>query len=464
MFKKIFVLALCGLMLVACNTSQVELLSFIDPDSDKLDYDGEVIQAFNTEDNIFAYKDDNTPQSEALWKRIADIEEKLNVEFEMVYDGENIIDLYTAQVAAGSLKTDLIYRSNGNNLWSLGKAGILLPITDFPQYIDLSDTDKYGMPGNLEAAMHNGIPYAVQPVQWPGLQGVECFVIAYNPDKFASNNLTGLHEYYENKTWTWDTMKNVFDTAAPSLGENDVLLEAHGGFLLNTLFISNGFDFVTFVDGEPTFDLTPQEALMAIDYLKDIYTYGEKIEIGTDTDDRWDYTTFIAGNALTVLTTAQAVTTEDIAYEANFAYNIMPFPCGPNVDYGRWAQSVTRIYGLAVTIGAEEPEVVAHVISELCEPFEEFGGSIDGLKEYYRNSVFTTDIDVEIYFAIDDYVRFDYDDVGMINEYTNVIAQNINKASAIELIQKNKNVAEQMYINYLEGNLKGYLIEHMNIE
>ena len=273
-----------------------------------------------------------------------------------------------------------------------------------------------------------------------------------------------MHEYYENKTWTWDTMKSFFDKAVPALGEGEVLFEAHGGFLLNTLFLSNGFDYITFVDGVPTFDLTPSEALKAIDYLKELNTYGEKIEIGTDTDDRWDYTTFIDGDALTVLTTAQAVTTEDIAYEANFEYNIMPFPCGPDVEYGRWAQSVCRIYGLAVTIGADEPEVVAHVISELCEPFEEFGGSIDGLKEYYRNNIFTSDLDVEIYFAIDDYVRYDYDDAGLINDYTNVIAQNIDSSSAIELIQKNKNIAEQAYQNYLEGNLKGYLIEHLNIE
>ena len=142
-----------------------------------------------------------------------------------------------------------------------------------------------------------------------------------------------LHEYYENKTWTWDTMKSVFDSAAPSLREGEVVLEAHGGYFLNSLFMSNGFDFVTMVDGEPVFDPTAQEALDSIEFLKELMTLGDKIELGSDTDDRWEYTTFISGKALTVLTTAQSVTTEDVAYESDFEYSIMPFPSGPDGNY-----------------------------------------------------------------------------------------------------------------------------------
>ena len=437
MLKKLFVLLICSLMIVSCSSNASELLEFIDPNSDVIDYDGEVIKAFNAEDLIWAYEDNNSLQSDALWNRIESVEKSLNVKFEMVNIAENyLVEYFTLNTATGSVDIDLIYRSNGNNLWTIGAAGALYPMTSFPQYIDINDYEKYGAPGILEAAMHNGVPYAVQPVQWPGLQGVECFFIAYNPGMFASNGLTNLHEYYENKTWTWDTMKSVFDSAAPSLREGEVVLEAHGGYFLNSLFMSNGFDFVTMVDGEPVFDPTAQEALDSIEFLKELMTLGDKIELGSDTDDRWEYTTFISGKALTVLTTAQSVTTEDVAYESDFEYSIMPFPSGPNGEYGKWAQSVTRIYGLAIPLGADEPECVAHAISELCEPFEEFGGSKEGLMQYYRNNVFSTDLDVEIYFAVDDFVRYDYDDAGMINHYTSVIAQNIDRFSPIELIEK----------------------------
>ena len=88
----------------------------------------------------------------------------------------------------------------------------------------------------------------------------------------------------------------------------------------------------------------------------------------------------------------------------------------------------------------------------------------EGLMQYYRNNVFSTDLDVEIYFAVDDFVRYDYDDAGMINHYTSVIAQNIDRFSPIELIEKNMNVAATMYTEHMEGNLKNYIIEKLNIE
>jgi hypothetical protein len=179
--------------------------------------------------------------------------------------------------------------------------------------------------------------------------------------------------------------------------------------------------------------------------------------------ERWEYDAFAEGKSYTSLVTANAVTTGSIAY-GDVPYGIMPFPSGPDVEYGKWAQSVTRIYGLAIPISAADPECVAHVINELCEPMEEFGGSKEGLIQYYRDNVFTTDLDVEIYFSVENNVRYDYDDVGLINDYTNEIAKNIDKSSAIELIQKNKNVAMNAYNDYMEGNLLGYMIEHMNIE
>ena len=461
MLRKIIPLLLCCLMLVACNNSAVTLLPFIDVNDTKIDYDGEVITAFKQSNMIWAYSDNNSPQAEALWKRIHDVEEKLNVKIEMSTKGEDgFRDYFMVNFAAGSAKVDLIYKSSGNDLWFLAEAGYLLPITDYPEYIDLSETDKYGEPGVLEAAMHNGIPYAVQPTYWPGLQGIECFFIAYNTDKFASNGISDLHEYYENRTWTWDTFKSVLTKVEPVVREDEYIFSSHGGYLMNTLFLSNGFDYVTFVDGVPTFDLSPKEALNAIEFYKELTEFGDKLDLDAG---RWEYSNFANGNEFMTMTTAATVTTGTIAY-GSVPYGIMPFPSGPDIEYGKWAQSVTRIYGLSIPISAKEPTVVAHVINELCEPMEEFGGSKEGLKQYYRDNVFSSDIDAEIYFDVERNVRYDYDDAGLIEEYNVKIAENLDVATPAELIQKNKNVVERIFTQYIEPNLTGYLIEHMNIE
>lgn len=460
MIKKIIPLFLCVLLLVACNAPTVELMSFIDQDT-KLDYFGRVVEAFNSDGYVWAYPDNDTMQSDALKHKIAEVEEKLNVDIVMSYDGDSDFTQYfTYSTLAGNCTTDLIYRHGGNSLWFIAEAGVLTPITDFPDIIDLSLTDKYGTPGVLEAAMFNGIPYAVQPVDWPGLQGFECFFIAFNTQEFAQNGLTSLHEYYENKTWTWDTFKKFLDIAEPVVGEGEYIFEAHGGYLMNTLFMANGFDFITFIDGIPTFDLTPKEALTAIEFLKTLSNYGDAINIAAD---RWACADFVDGNALTTMATSNSVTTGTVAY-GDSPYSIVPFPSGPDVEYGKWAQSVTRIYGLSIPISAEDPECVAYIIRDLCTPFEEFGSSREGLMAYYRSNVFTSDLDVEIFFSVENNVRYDYDDAGLINEYAGVIAERIDSGSPMELIEKNSNVVKNIFTQYIEPNLTGYLIEKMNIE
>ena len=232
MIKRLIPLILCFLLIASCSTNATELLSFIDTTDSTANYFGAVVTAYNAEGTIFAYSDDNSLQSDAMWKRISDIEQKLNVKIELADNGGSswsFVEYHKTRTAAGSLETDLIYRSNGNHLWYIGEAGCLLPITDFPDNIDLSDTDKYGTPGILEAAMFNGVPYAVQPTYWPGLQGIECFFVAYNTEEYAANGLTDLHEFYENKTWTWDTFKKHLDESANVVDPGELIFEAHGG-------------------------------------------------------------------------------------------------------------------------------------------------------------------------------------------------------------------------------------------
>ena len=460
MVKKFIAVLLCVMFLASCSQA-VELPKFVLNVGVGADYDGEVITIYNEEKSVLAYADMNSIQSDAIWKRLADTEEKLNVQFEYSNKGSiEFREYYIATLASGLGDIDLIYRSAGNDLWFLAEAGGLYPMTDFPDYIDLKDSDKYGTPGVLEACMHNGVPYAVQPSYWPGLQGVECFYVAYNRDMFASYGLPDLHQYYEDGTWTWDTFKSFLDLAEPVITAPTLLFHAHGGFLLNTLFRSNGFDYITIENGEVEMSISSPDAIRSIEFFKTLTEYGSKIELDAD---RWETEEFYNGEALTTMATAQDVTTGQIAYASAFKYSIMPFPAGPDSEYGKWAQTTTRIYGLAIPLTAEEPEIVAHVINELCEPLEEFGGSREGIYDYYRDSVFHTDLDVEIYLAVEKDVRYDYDDARIIDDYCTVIARLAKNSSPIELIQSHMGTAEKVFKKYMEGNLKNYMIEALNI-
>lgn len=461
MKKCSFFLLFLMLFLVSCSDSGSFDYAFIQEEGLYPDYNGmtiEIFQGEDTETTILVYSDDNTLQSEALNNRIKDIQNNYNVKIERTdEDNDNFPDSYIRAILADSCDIDIIYRSSGNNMWDIAKSGVLHSMLDFSDIIDLSDTDKYGAPGVLEASMFNGIPYAVQPAYWPGFQSIECFFVAYNIDMLSSMGIDDLHEYYENGTWTWDSFKTTLDSAYNNISSDDRLLTGHAGYLLNTILFSNNFNYATYQNGEIKIATNTPEAVEAIDFYRTmINTYGDKMEI---TDKRWSIGKFVEGKSLMAMAIAKDVTTGDIAYKAAFTYGIMPFPCGPSGTYGKWAQSVTRISGFAIPLTAKEPEVSATIISALFEPFKEFGGSKEGLISYYNRNVFQSDTDTEIYFAVDNNVRYDYDDAGLIDSYTLNIAKNINKGSSSELIQKYSSSVEKILNENLIPNMEYYLAD-----
>ncbi len=467
MIKKIIPIILCCIMLVACGSQPVTLLDFIGEES-KLTYDGRTFVVYSDEGengiNLLAYDNDQSMQADAMRNRISYIESEFDTDIELSSKGHADFDqYYITSIGSGLKPVDFFYRGNDNSLWDLADAGVLLPMTNFPDYIDLSDEDKYGTPGVLEAAMINGVPYAVQPTYWPGLQGVECCLITYNADRFQTLGLTPLHEYYENKTWTWDTFLTYCDTSAPlvSVENGEYIFSSREMYLLNMMFFANGFDFVDINDGVPKLNLFADSAVHSIEFYQKLLSYGDVVEY---CDSHHDYDSFINEKAITKLALAQSLITGKIAYDSNFSYNIMPFPCGPDVEYGQWAQTVTRIFGLAIPISADDPDACAHIISELAEPFEDFGGNREGVYQYYRENVFLSELDVDIFFDVEQYVRFDYDDADLLFDYVDEIAIGAKNSSASELIQKYAPAAERIYEKYIKSNLTGYIIEHMGLE
>ncbi len=464
--KKLLAIILISVMLTSCSGQTVELLDFIDKnDGDFVGYDGATLviaQPGEVESTIFAYEINDTIQSDALLGRIESIEESFDLNIELTNKGMNAYpEYYVNSALSDNIEMDMIFRDAGASAWNLAEVGVLYPMTDFPEYIDLSDTDKYGTPGVLESVMFDGVPYAVQPTYWPGFQGTESFLVTYNMDMFSTLGLTDLHEYYENETWTWDTFLSVLDSARDLIGENDVLFTGHTGRLLNTVLFANGHNFVDIVDGEPRFNFQKEDAINALEfYQKLVRDYDKKIRIS---DDRWDISEFIAGRALMAASTARDVTTGVIAYNSDFDYGLMPFPCGPYAKYGEWAQTVTRTRGLSIFKMVDEPEIAAHFISELYEPFEEFGGSREALISYYSDNVFINPIDAEIYFAVDKNVRFDYDDFGVISIFENLSGTLVNK-SVNEALQTFEPKIQTIFEKYMKPNLEGYMIENMGIE
>ncbi len=469
--RKLLAILLLSVMVLttACSGDPVELLAFIDDGPAELDYEGYKFQYFwdggtsyDDKTHVLGY-DKNTTQGEAMFKRINDIEENLNIEFLINYTYD--YSLYQTAAMSGTIQADAFSYSYMNAMQVFAQSGFLHPITNFPDQIDLNDTDKYGAANVLEPAMVNSVPYAVTPCFWIGYQPLENYTLCYNKDLILGNGLTDFHEFWEAENWTWETFENEFLAKAkvenaegyiPALSTWDI---AYFDFLI----YSNNVQFVKKNEaGETVANPYPEEFIEAYEQgFEWVHNYPDTVDID---QGMHDCDVFLYGNAMTSLVSASSYITGGVAYNKNatFNYGIMPCPAGPSAPYGVWAQLVERMNGIGIATTSPEPEIAATVLSHWFEPFEEFGGR-EGLYDYYNTNVFLTETDTEIYFALMEHVRYDYtfwdqNDVGREMAYQ--FGSSIRQGRGIsEAMEKNVNIINEMVYDYILPNFD-YMYEN----
>ena len=457
--KKIALLSAFLLALTSCSGEAVELMSFLDQ-SAGVDYEGyncyylERQNGFYDSNKHILTYDKNTLQGEAFLKRIDDIKKSVNVN--VVFDHTYDEDSYQKAALSDLITADLVSMYYMNAMQVLSSGGLLYPIEDFPEYIDLTETDKYGGANVLEPAMIDSVPYAVQPLYWPGYQTTDNLVLVSNTDMLSANGITNFHEFYENKTWTWETFENELlkkfrvensDGLVPALSVKE-------SEFFDMMIYSNNVQFVTKNEaGENVTNLMPQSFVTAYDKTLEWLTTYDNI----DSDNKWvDVSDFLNESAATTLAQGALVTTGGIAYkESSFSYNIMPFPSGPDAPYGKWANFVMSMRGIGISKASKEPNIAAHTLSLLLEPFEEFGGK-GGLIDFYKETVFLSSTDAEIFFDIMDDVRYDYtfwnqSDVG--REMACKFGESAkNGISLSEAFDRHRNQLETMVYKYILPN------------
>ena len=354
---------------------------------------------------IFTY-DKESLQGDALLKRVKDI--KTNNNADVIFNQSLDDEQFQTQALSGVIKADACTFTYLNAMQLFAKCGLLYPITDFPDQIDLSREDKYGAANMLEPGMYKSVPYVVCPLYWPGFQALDSFALVYNTELLTPAGITNFHEFYENGTWTWDTFEEEYlkKFRVPT-SDGYVDLYASGEMqLFDMLMYSNGTEFITRTEGGfNSVNLFPtafQNAYQkGVDWCKE---YGDMFDLK---DQSFYFGGFVTGDAGVTVSTAEHLTVGVITYGCNFVYNIMPFPCGPDATYGEWAQFVQRAQGFGLAKSSKEPEIAAAILSLLLDPFEELGGEA-GLYDFYSEMTFHDELDTQIFFELMEYTRYDY--------------------------------------------------------
>lgn len=354
----------------------------------------------------------DTPQYDALISRISEIESELGCD--IVYNiptGDVALDRnlevvnVEAELMAGSLDYDIVF----TNLHSESfKTGMYYSMMDLSDYIDWTDSEKFGHRGLLEAGMYHGVPYMVYPINWPGFDGVEMCVAAYNRDLFGQYALTDPQEFYEQKIWTYDTFTNEFlakiDIDNSANEAKRYAFQTDEPDFYQCLIVSNNVQFVRKAeDGSYVAEPYPQSFVNAITWAQNtIREYKDIILYDSDTYANEEY---CMGEVFMAWAPTNTVTTGSIAYndKAVFDSGVMPLPAGPDAVYGEWGQCVQDLMGFCIPVTSLKYEAAATVIDALCEPLTGF----ENKRDFYEMT-FTNPLDVEIYLELGKHTRYDY--------------------------------------------------------
>lgn len=466
--KKIFslflLLAFALSVLSACGGPEVTLLDFIGTDDGTIDLSGQEIIFLGESDidsgMIFDHIMENTTLYDCILERFDEINKRYNVEivYDCLGDSDTYEQLFTASMVTGDCPADIIYGHGNSKLQTFAEAGYLYPFPEVQEFLDYEDSEKFGSAGILEGAMVNGVPYAVQPILWPGFQECFGFVILYNPTIVTMQGFPDFHEYYENETWTWDAYQPMIENFDAGIDENMYALSSRTSDFADMALRSNGVKYADYIDGVYQSDILSSKAVTAVQWMQDLYLNNDEV---IHKADDWELAEFIDGRAMTALGVTPNIVSGDIQYRFESEFRIMPFPCGPDGVYGEWAQTTPAIRGLAIPSNNESPEINARIISDLCDPFEEFGGEA-GLADYYAESVFFTPIDAEIYLAVGDHVRYNYgrSSVGM-DSLTNKIESAYKSSSAMEILESMSSAMNTFVENEVRPNYENYIHEHL---
>ncbi|MBO5299722.1 MAG: extracellular solute-binding protein [Clostridia bacterium] len=429
----------------------------------KLDFGGTEFTFLSETETGFISVKEGTLLYDCVMERIDEVEENLNciINIKRAASEGGHYETCRAQISSGICPADITEFRSSNFAALLAYGGYLFPLSDVNDIINYEDTFKYGSPSVLEGAMYNGIPYAVQPSSWPGFADAACFLLAYNRDKINSEGLSDPHEFYENKTWTWDTFETVLETyTSNDASDPYVTLSGHPRAFSQIAMVSNGVKFSDYINGELKTDIYEPRTTTAITWMQDVYNRYRQSIIDVD---YWSVKEFVDGQSLFTFASGAQAFDSEILYDCYFVFGLMPFPMGPDAVYGEWANWREGLVAVCMPINTPEPTACAHIISEMFEPLEEFGTTIDDLKEYYTDNVFSSATDTEIFFEVGKYGRYVYWQVGGL-EFAIAIAEDYRSKTAKQLIDAYAPTMETLIDKYIEPNFENYMYEHLYAE
>ena len=362
---------------------------------------------------------------------------------------------FAASYATGQSPTDFFY-SEIRFARDLYIAGYIAPINDI-EAIDPSNSEKWGNENKLMSTTYKGVLYGLPCVgsnyyPYPSLY---YGILMCNMDTFNSFNYDVTpREMIENGQWTFsgflDLLPNFYTPSESGDTTNSYFSFVHSGLPICAVY-ANGGDIVVKKRNKYVFGYGEPNAIRALEWASRIYNTEGTAEGGDIGLKQF------ANNQVTFYMTSGYRAFQEISQQVK-NYIWLPFPYGPDVEYGSTYTSYTTYQdGIMAFMKDTDPQRVqdaGYVMNVLFDPTPHFGK--EGYDRYlYRN--FFNDGDTEsfqIYKDLSANMHYNYQ-IEMGDELFNRFTDTLNTA-----MYSNSSIANS--ISTVESLINMKLDEEMN--
>lgn len=454
--------------LISCSQPQEEIFDLDISGEDVVGFGGlELTIASYFDSTNGALVDENvlgygigTGLADHATQRIADVEKALDCKINAIYMS-NFNSAFTFGMSVGTAPCDIMFVPS-MSYYSWMKAGYLSSISSLGDYIDYTDSEKWGTPMLLECLCYKDDLYGLLPAAWPDL-----VYSSFGYPLVASMNLISAvagddpRELYEQGLWTWETFSEQIQKCTVVEGTETKIwgLGGHTPYLSEMFFRSNGVS-LTRIKDKLSFACGYYEpgSFNAIEYVRTLRSGDLSHTYDPTNDVLGVVNNFCDGLVCYSFNPAQYIygTFGTISKEVeNFA--ILRTPAGPDVDPG-YTGGVYHAMNYTISFPSitDNIDAAAMAVDAIFEPFDEYP-SFDAIKEYMTHNNFFDKRDAEAFFDI--CLNSSYNYFYTAGGGARSIPENApsSEKSAAELIDGYRNIMDEMFATSIGDTLNGYV-------
>ena len=410
-------------------------------------------------DNVLGYNT-GTNLADLAVARIKQTEKDLDCKINNVYMAD-YNNRFSYSISVGQSLCDISFVPS-MSYYSWMKAGYLSPLSSVKEYIDYTDSAKWGTPMLLECLCYKDDLYGLLPAAWPDLVYTSFgYPLVANINLITTAGGDDPRELYEQGVWNWDTFSEQIQKCTVIEGGETLRwgLGGHTPYLSEMIFRSNGTS-LTRVDGKIslTCGYYVPESLKAIEYVRLLcsgdlsYTYHPDTSVLGTVDAFCNNKVCYSFNPVQYI---YGVFGEISRVIENFA--VLRTPVGPDVD-ANYAGGVYHAMNYTISFPSNVKDIAASAIvaDRIFEPFEEYK-TFEDIKAYMTHNNFFDSRDADAFFDICFNSNYNYFyTAGAGARAIPENAPNMKKSPA-ELIETYRNSMDQMFEEQIGDTISGYL-------